>query len=124
MQRLVEAAGESLAEPAAAPGLLSLSIPLWWQEQGCDLERDVLPALRKVAMRRRGPSFKKIVSWEYYNNLVAENRDARSRGLEAKHSPAEPKRNGLYYDPEVARRYRQDQEELLKRPLPALRVVA
>lgn len=117
MQRLVDAGGEALAEPAVAPGLLSLSIPLWWLEQGCDLERDVLPALRKVALRRRGSSFKKILSWEYYNNLVAENRDARGRGLEAKHSPAEPKRNGAYYDPEVARRYKQQTEELLKRPL-------
>ena len=116
MQQLIEAAGNAVADPAGAPNLLNLSIPTWWIEQGCDVERDILPALRKIAARKPKPGARKIVSWEYFNNLVAENRDARMQGLKAKHEPSQAKQ-AAYYDPDVAKRYAEAQAALMKRPM-------
>jgi uncharacterized protein YdaU (DUF1376 family) len=92
-RRLTEAAGDALANPAAAPGLLNLATPASWLEQGCDLELDVLPAVREVAARsRKGP----IRSWVYFAQRVAETHHERTAPLPAvdamapRRKPAEP----------------------------------
>lgn len=71
------AAGESLN--AVSTGLIILSDPLRWLENGCDLELDVLPALRAVAAR---PSTKPgaVRSWNFFSGAVFEARDRRTTG--------------------------------------------
>jgi hypothetical protein len=76
--QLFAAAGTALANPAGAPGLLHLGVPIMWLESGCDLDRDVLTTIRAVARKpRRTP----IGSWEYFSKAIAEARDRRLRGL-------------------------------------------
>lgn len=65
----LEAALRDAAAPvldAAAPGLLSLSPILSAIGEGCDLEMDVMPAIREVAARPgRGPP-RRVRSWEFF----------------------------------------------------------
>lgn len=77
--KLEEAAGHQLENYARSPGLMNLSIPLMWLEQGCDLERDVLPAVRQVADSRRGKA--KITHWNYFTQAVSNAKNDRERGL-------------------------------------------
>lgn len=80
LQKKLETAAEgALASPAACPGLLNLSTPQWWLEQGCDLDRDVLPAVAEVARRRAGKT--KISTWDYFTNAVTEAKKKRERQL-------------------------------------------
>ena len=53
--------------------------PQIWLEQGCDLERDVLPAIRAVVARGKTGT----ASWSYFTKSVAENRARRLAGLPA-----------------------------------------
>lgn len=71
---LESAAAACLKNPAASPGLLILSEPRRWLEQGCDLELDILPALRAVAAR----GTRNIGGWGYFTNAVAEARARRT----------------------------------------------
>lgn len=80
--RLVEAANGSLANLASAPGLLNLSEPIMWLEDGCDLERDIVPALRALSAKK-----KSIGSWNYFRKAVGENRDRRIAGMPQTHIP-------------------------------------
>lgn len=72
---LREAAGSALN--SASPGLLVLADPLRWLGSGCDLELDILPALRAVAMR---PATKPgaVRVWNYFSPAVFEARDRRN----------------------------------------------
>jgi hypothetical protein len=79
-EQLQEAAGSALANPAAYPGLLSLSTPRMWLEQGADLDRDVLPTLRSVAERRKRAN-ERITTWDYFTAAVANAKARRERGL-------------------------------------------
>ena len=77
--RLLDAASPCLASQAIAPGLAAMTDPQIWLEQGCDLERDVLPAIRAVLARGKTG----IASWSYFTKSVAENRARRLAGLPA-----------------------------------------
>lgn len=72
------AGGDMLASEAVAPGLANLSTPLWWLDQGCDFERDVLATIREVCRRRSGRGGA-ISSWDYFNAAVA-NAKAKREG--------------------------------------------
>lgn len=80
MERLVEAAGDCLANPVNAQGLLTEATPLMWLESGCDLERDILPTLRAASKSRKG---KRISTWGYFTDMIAENRARRLAGMPA-----------------------------------------
>lgn len=76
--KLVSAANGSIANPASFPGLLNMSIPLMWIEQGADLERDVLPTVAAIGAKKHG---KGIRSWDYFTAAVAEAMAKRKSGL-------------------------------------------
>lgn len=78
MERMVEAAGESLANPVNAQGLLTEATPMMWLESGCDFERDVLPTLRAAAVSRKG---KRISTWGYFTGMIGEARARRLAGM-------------------------------------------
>jgi|WetSurMetagenome_2_1015567.scaffolds.fasta_scaffold00947_5 hypothetical protein len=65
-----------------------------WIDAGCDLERDIVPAILTVgetALRRLGP--KSVATWTYFRNPVYEARDAR---LAAADKPTQQKRINGY----------------------------
>ena len=75
--RLHAAAGPCLSSQAIAPGLASMMVPQMWIDQGCDIERDVLPVLETAVARGR----RNISSWDYWTKPVAEARARRLAGL-------------------------------------------
>lgn len=74
--RMFQAAGKALASEAVAPGLASMMVPQMWLDQGCDLELDVLGAVKLVAAKVKHP----IRSWDYFTPAVHEARDKRLAG--------------------------------------------
>lgn len=78
VDRMIEAAGDCLANPCNAQGLLTEATPVMWIENGCDLERDILPTLRAAAVTRKG---KRIATWAYFTGMVAEAKAKRLAGL-------------------------------------------
>ena len=80
VDRMIEAAGDCLANPCNAQGLITEATPMMWLEGGCDLERDILPTLRAAAVARKG---KQIRTWSYFTNMVAEAKAKRLAGLPA-----------------------------------------
>ena len=79
-ERLIEAAGSCLTNPVNAQGLLSVAIPQMWIDQGCDLDRDILPTL---AAAGTNPKRRNISSWGYFTAMVAQARASRTAGLPA-----------------------------------------
>jgi hypothetical protein len=81
-ERLMGVAGEALANEAAAPGLLHIGIVAGWIANGCDLEMDIVPAVdaRSRAAIRSG---KKIHSWSYFAQAVADAKAARTKPMPA-----------------------------------------
>lgn len=79
-ERLMGIAGDALANEAAAPGLLHIGIVAGWIESGYDLELDIVPAVdaRARAAIRTG---KKIHSWSYFAQAVADAKAARTRPM-------------------------------------------
>lgn len=75
---MVKAAEPCLDNPVNCQGLLTEATPMMWLENGCDLERDILPTLRAAAITRKG---KRISSWSYFTNMVAEAKAKRLAGL-------------------------------------------
>lgn len=71
--RLENAANGALVNIAGASGLLVMSEPIAWIEQGCDLNKDIVPAVQAVAHRSKPNS---ISSWRYFSKPVA---DAKAR---------------------------------------------
>lgn len=69
VRELYEAAG--VTDETKTPGLLVLSEPINWINSGCDLDADVLPAIRAKAARRP------ITNWAYCSAAVFEARDRR-----------------------------------------------
>ena len=67
-----------MASQAIAPGLAAMAIPEMWLDCGADLERDVLPTVRRLALKRPGG---RIKSWDYFTDAVAEAKARRERGL-------------------------------------------
>lgn len=77
-ERLIEACNGSLDNPANRMGLLNLSTPMMWLNQGCDLELDVLPTLRAAGQKYHG---KRIRDWSYFTGMVADAKAKRERGM-------------------------------------------
>ena len=73
-QRLCDAAG--IDDETKSVGLLVLSEPLNWLENGCDLEKDILPTI--MARRKVG-----IRSWAYFSQAVFEAKAKRTAGQPA-----------------------------------------
>lgn len=80
--KLLGAANGAMADPAIAPGLANLQIPIMWLEHGADLERDVLPTIAEVAGRMKNQQTRRRISnWNYFTNAVAEAKARREAGL-------------------------------------------
>jgi len=76
--RITEACNGALANPATAPGLLSMATPMMWIDQGADLDRDVIPTLTAAGQKFHG---KGIRSWDYFTGMIAEAKAKREAGL-------------------------------------------
>lgn len=74
--RLHEAGGEKTNRAVA--GFLSLAPVYGWLEQGCDLDKDVLPAIRSVCARANGA---RILSWSYFTPAVTAAKKQRETPL-------------------------------------------
>lgn len=68
----------ALDNPANCMGLLALNEPRMWLEQGCDLERDIIPTLTAAGKKHHG---KRIRSWGFFTAMIAEAKARRERGL-------------------------------------------
>lgn len=79
-KKLLSACNGALDNPVNCQGLLNLSTPIMWLNQGCDLDADVLPTLRAVGKVRHG---RRIRSWDYFTSAVQQARDKRIAGLPA-----------------------------------------
>lgn len=75
--RLHKVAGPCLASQAIAPGLASMMVPQMWIDQGCDIDRDIVPAVQLVVLKGK----KNVKSWDYFTNAVAEAKAKRSAGI-------------------------------------------
>jgi len=80
-ERLLSACNGALDNPVNCQGLASLATPIMWLEQGCDLERDVIPTLTAFGKTAHG---KRIRTWNYFSNAVSQARDTRLAGLPGK----------------------------------------
>lgn len=67
-----------ITDETKTPGLLILSEPYNWVSNGCDIDADILPALRSIAARGR-----LVKSWAYCSSAVFEARDRRLAPLPA-----------------------------------------
>lgn len=76
--RLLAACNGALDNPANCMGLLAMNEPRMWIDQGCDLERDIIPTLVAAGKKNHG---KRIRSWGYFTAMVTEARDRRLRGI-------------------------------------------
>jgi hypothetical protein len=76
--KLFKAGGEALANPVSAPNLLTLSEPLRWIEQGCDLQQDILPTIKARAARAT-PGM--IRTWSYFTQAVVDAKARREQPL-------------------------------------------
>jgi hypothetical protein len=88
--KLFEAVNGAMASPAIAPQVLVLSDPIQWIESGCDLEMDILPAVKARAHRMRPGSVK---SWSYFTDAVADARARRETPMPVGHAPPNPNWN-------------------------------
>lgn len=70
MSELCAALG--VTDETKTPGLLVLSEPIRWVAAGCDIDLDIIPALRSIAARGRT-----VKSWAYCSDAVFEARDRR-----------------------------------------------
>lgn len=77
-KQLLDACNGALDNPVNCSGLLSLAEPQMWLEQGCDLQKDILPTLKAVGTKAHG---KRIKTWTYFSGAVADAKKAREKGL-------------------------------------------
>lgn len=75
--RLHAVVGECLANQAIAPGLASMMVPQMWLDQGCDLERDIVPTLQIFVARGK----RNISTWDYFTKPITETKIKRLAGL-------------------------------------------
>ncbi len=87
LAKLLEAGGDALDQSSI--GFVEVSTPRWWLERGCDLDRDVLPAIRSVCARQRG---KRIAGWGYFTKAVVEAKATREQLLDMPLPVVEPRR--------------------------------
>jgi len=83
VKRLEAEAGDALANPAGAAGLLNTSPIVAWLQAGADPDYDIVTAVRMVSGQTRTRGSQKIRSWEYFNTAVADCRMRRLKGLPA-----------------------------------------
>ncbi len=83
VKRLETEAGDALANPAGAAGLLNFSPIVAWLQAGADPDYDIVTAVRMVSGQARTRGSQKIRSWEYFNTAVADCRMRRLKGLPA-----------------------------------------
>lgn len=76
--RLLEAGGEAIANPASSPSILSLADVHRWIEGGCDIDRDILDTIRSRAVSRPSGS---VRTWRFFEAAVLEARDRRLNGV-------------------------------------------
>lgn len=76
VESLFEAAGEAV--DTTAPSLQAIPDVLGWIEQGCDLDLDVLPAIRAASVK---PRHQRVRSWAYFSAPVADWHRRRLAGL-------------------------------------------
>jgi uncharacterized protein YdaU (DUF1376 family) len=76
--KLIRAANGSLANPAACPGLMVLSEPIRWIEQGCNLDQDILPT---ISARSHKIPPNSVKSWSYFTQAVVEAKASREKPL-------------------------------------------
>jgi uncharacterized protein YdaU (DUF1376 family) len=93
LQKLQEAGGEALANYAASPGLLMVTEPMRWIENGCDLELDILPTLRARALRSKPRS---IRAWGYFTQAVLDAHATRTAPLPKGQAATQPNGNAIY----------------------------
>lgn len=86
--RLTEAAGPALRNPAATPGLLIVAEPRRWLAAGCDLELDILPTLRAMSRTLRPAS---VGTWAYFAQAVSDTRATRARPMPEGRALASPR---------------------------------
>jgi hypothetical protein len=97
--RMTDAAGAALANPAAHAGLLTYGELQRWLSTGHDFEGDILPAIRARCARAAPGSIK---SWRYFEQGVADNKAARLRPMpEGRAAP--PSGSTHWRDQEIAR---------------------
>ncbi len=78
-----------------------------WINDGCDLERDILPTVKAIIERRhKGRIVSKIDNWRYFTNAV---RDATERRLaaervQAKRTPAAADEGSVHRKAQMAAR--------------------
>lgn len=112
VDRMVEAAGDCLANSVNCLGLLTEATPRMWLDSGCDLERDILPTLRAAAKKYAG---RKISSWSYFTGMISEAKAKRLAGMpvasvQAKKQPSStfshpPKERDEDWQDEIARQW-------------------
>lgn len=76
--KLFHAGGDALS--CASPSLLSIAEPLRWLDNGCDLEADVLPTIRRCVA---GKPKNHVQGWLFFTKAVQEARDRRLLPMEA-----------------------------------------
>jgi hypothetical protein len=83
--KLLDACNGAAANPAVAPGILTLTEPLKWLQHGCDLELDILPTIRARSHKLRPGSVK---NWSYFTQAVADAKASRELPMPEGHAKA------------------------------------
>lgn len=65
------------------PNILMLTVPLKWIEEGCDLERDILPVIKALCQDKTPDSIK---TWNYFTGAVADARANRLKPMPKGHT--------------------------------------
>jgi hypothetical protein len=74
LDKLMDAGGQAMANMASCPGLMGMSEVHRWLEQSCDLEKDVVPAIRSRAAKMKPGAVK---SWAYFTDAVVSAKASR-----------------------------------------------
>ncbi|MDE2470170.1 MAG: hypothetical protein KGL35_15835 [Bradyrhizobium sp.] len=96
--RLLKACNGALDNPVNCQGLLNLVVPQMWIAEGADLELDVIPTLEAAGKKHHG---KRIRSWQYFNQMIADAKATRLAGLPSG-TAAKSKKSAGYYRPTVS----------------------
>lgn len=103
-EKLIEAGGQGLANPANSPGLLVLSEPQRWLAAGCDLTLDILPTITARSSNARPGS---IRSWSFFTQAVADAKATREAPMPAGYAvTARPPHRMSHEDRQAAMRAR------------------
>src|SRR6185503_4725212 len=76
-ERMLDAGGKALANPAGAMGLLTFSELQRWLADGCDFETDILQTIRAVSAKRLQKNQAPIGTWGYFTQPIADAKKTR-----------------------------------------------